>query len=161
MNELEESWNKYADLTIKEITKVSKSALKKAAATLKANTQCNVVDLLGDAAVSRGRYFDTLVDGVRVTKYNNTEDSIAVHIMGSRSSSSGTFRLRFFEGGTSGRMTTGRGNTPYSNGDITALRFFESAMSSTPVDDIILTQIDKAVEKINNTNLSYSQAKGR
>lgn len=161
MNKLEEQWNKYADLSLKEITKATKSALKKAAATLKANTQRNVLAELGDAATSRGRYFDTLVDGVRITKYNNREDSIAVHIMGSRATGSGTFRLRFFEGGTVGRMTSGRGTEKYPNGDITAHNFFADAIKSTNTDNIIVTQIDKVVEKINKQKISYSQAKGR
>lgn len=149
MSNLEESWNKYADLTIKEINKVTQSSLKRAAAVLKSNTQKKLVELLGDAAVTRGRYFDTLVDAARVTKYDKRADKIAVHIMGTRDSKSGTFRTRFFEGGTNGRKTTGRGKVKYSNGDITALRFFETAVNNTPIDDIIVTQIDKAVEKIN------------
>lgn len=161
MIELEDSWNKYVELSLKEITQVSKSALKKAAGELKKNTQRNLVSDLGDAATSRGKYFDTLVDAVRITKYDNREDSIAVHVMGTRTTGSGTFRLRFFEGGTSGRKTTGRGKDSYSNKDLKPLRFFERAMRSTPVDEIIVRQIDKAVDKINKKKLTYSQAKGR
>lgn len=161
MIELEESWNKYAELSLKEMTKATRSSLRKAAMALKKETQRNMIAELGDAATSRGRYFDTLLDAVRVSKFDKRNDSIKVHIMGTRDKGSGTFRTRFFEGGTVGRTTTGTGKKKYDNGDITAHKFFENAISSTPTEDIIVVEINKAVDKINQSKISYTQARMR
>lgn len=50
-----------------------------------------------------------------------------VHVMGTRSKSSGTFRTRFFEGGTKTRKT----KKGYNRGKIKALNFFSDARSAT------------------------------
>lgn len=161
MIELEESWNKYAELSLKEMTKATKTSLRKAAMALKKQAQRNMIAELGDAATSRGKYFDTLIDAIIVSKYNKRDDSIKVHTMGRRSRGSGTFRARFFEGGTVGRQTTGVAGRPYSNKDLPAHKFFESAIYSTPTDDIIEVEINKAVDKINKSKIDYTTARMR
>lgn len=145
MNNLEPQFKEFADLTIKEIDKAARTALNKAANTLKKNTQRTLANAL-PAALTSGKYPDALVAGVMRSKYDKNNSMVKVHVMGTRTTGSGTFRLRFFEGGTKERIT----KKGYKRGHITALRFFESATNSTDVNGIIEEALNTAIDKINS-----------
>jgi hypothetical protein len=83
---------------------------KKALGTVAAEYKKTVKDFFTGAMPSAARpsqsgFKDRLIDAVRVSKVEATGSELAtkVHIMGVRSSGSGTFRARFFEGGTKPR----------------------------------------------------------
>ena len=87
-------------LSTKKILGIEKKALRKAANELRKTSRANLRKELPKAN-KKGKYNDTLIDGVRSSVYEVTEGMEAkVHIMGSRKKTSGTFRARFFEGGT-------------------------------------------------------------
>lgn len=154
-----EVFDKFRDLTAREMTKAVKRAINKAASTLKANT-LSELHATGINIGTNQKYSDTLDEGVRMRKAGGNYDEeiySVVHIMGSRASGSGTFRLRFFEGGTKDRYQTKINGVelkkPRYIGNIKPYRFFQSANSTieSQLDAIYMEEIDKAVQKINNS----------
>lgn len=153
-----EVFEKFKELTAREMTKAVKRAINKAASTLKANTLSELY-ATGINISSNSNYSDKLDDGVRMRKASGNYDediNAMVHIMGSRSSGSGTFRLRFFEAGTKDRYQTKINGTPLKKprfiGRIKPYWFFKSANSTleSQLDMIYMDEIDKTIQKINN-----------
>lgn len=83
LNELLKTASRAENAVLKAGANVMKKHVKKALVATK-------LDIY-----STGKYNDRLIDALRVTKPRNGE--IKVHILGTRKSGSGTFRLRFFE----------------------------------------------------------------
>lgn len=133
-------------LSTKEIMSVEKKALRKAANELRKEARSNLRRALPNAN-KKGRYKDTLVQGVLSSTYEVSEGMEAkVHIMGIRDSSSGTFRTRFFETGIVQRKT----KKGYNRGKIKPINFFGSAIDATK-DRVISTldeELSKAIQKI-------------
>ena len=109
---------------------------------------------------SQSGYKDRLIDAVRVSKVQSDSEGVKtkVHIMGVRSSGSGTFRARFFEGGTQPRVTKksytdSKGRTYQQGkklGRIKALNFFaktENSLSNLTVS------LDKILGDLINKNI--------
>lgn len=95
--ELNEFLSDYTDI----VHKASQAALRKGIRLLKDAALRG----LNSSGINIGRnpkYSDTLREGIRTTGIRD-DDSIYVHILGSRAKTSGTFRLRFFESGTKER----------------------------------------------------------
>lgn len=99
---------------------------------------------------SQSGYKDKLIDAVRVSKVQSTGDEVTtkVHIMGVRSSGSGTFRARFFEGGTKERQS----KSGKKLGKIEALNFFAKAENSmqnltVSLDQVLTNLINKNAPK--------------
>ena len=99
---------------------------------------------------SQSGYKDKLIDAVRVSKVQSTGDEVTtkVHIMGVRSSGSGTFRARFFEGGTKERQS----KSGKKLGKIEALNFFQKAENSmqnltVSLDQVLTNLINKNAPK--------------
>lgn len=108
---------------------------------------------------SQHGFKDKLIDAVRVSKIKVEGDEIktAVHVLGVRSSGSGTYRARFFEGGTQPRETSKEytdslGRT-YKKGKplgrIKALNFFQKAQS---VMSNLAVSLDKVINDLINKN---------
>ena len=153
-----EVFEKFKELTSKEMTKAVKRAVNKAANTLKANT-LSELHSIGLNISSNNKYSDRLDDGVRMRKASGNYDEdiySMVHIMGSQATGSGTFRLRFFEAGTNDRYQTEIHGTPLKKpryiGRIKPYRFFQAANSTleSQLDSIYMDEIDKTIQKINN-----------
>ncbi len=99
---------------------------------------------------SQSGYKDRLIDAVRVSRVQAHGDEVTtkVHVMGVRSPGSGTFRARFFEGGTKERTT----KAGHKRGHIEALNFFaksESALGNLTVslDEVLNRLIEKNLPK--------------
>lgn len=128
---------------------------KKALGTIAADYKKTVKDFFTGAMPvatrpSQSGYKDKLIDAVRVSKVQSTGDEVTtkVHIMGVRSSGSGTFRARFFEGGTKERQS----KSGKKLGKIEALNFFakaENSMSNLTVslDQVLTNLINKNAPK--------------
>ena len=88
-----------------QCTDLYKRALGTVAADYKKTVKEFFTGAMPSATRPSQRYKDKLIDAVRVSKVeaNGNEVTTKVHIMGVRSSGSGTFRARFFEGGTNPR----------------------------------------------------------
>lgn len=150
-------FEKFKDLTTREMTKAIKRAVNTAASRLRATT----LSELHSTGINIGhnqKYSDALDNGVRMRKAagNYDEDIYSiVHILGSRASGSGTFRLRFFEGGTKDRYQTRVNGVqlrkPRHIGAIKPYRFFQSANQTieSQLESIYMTEIDKAIQKLN------------
>lgn len=149
----DEVYKAFLELNTKEMKKALKTGITKAANQLRTATKKTLRAALPKSNV-KGRYNDKLVDAVRRSKVEEDkqhEISAKVHIMGTRSTGSGTFRTRFFEKGTAPRKTS----KGYNRGTIRALNFFQSANSSFQSDysKILNDEIGKAIKKINDSKI--------
>ena len=139
------------DRSINEVLKVmaraEASALRKGANTLKKNVKQAIRACDFDSTSRNAKYGDRLIDAVRSGKVNN--GSVVVHIMGSQSKGSGTYRLRFFEGGTKERIQkTINGkllNKPRNLKRIKAYNFFDTAINSSQSE--LLSSMDEQLTK--------------
>lgn len=95
--ELNQFLEDYTDI----VHKATQSALRKGIRVMK-DAALQGLDSSGIDIGTNPKYNDTLREGIRTTGIRN-DDSIYVHILGTRQTGSGTFRLRFFEGGTKDR----------------------------------------------------------
>lgn len=157
---IEQVWAEFQDLTSKQMTSAIKKAVSRGAAELKKETITQLRSSGIDVDRPNNKYNDKLDDGVMMRKArgNYDEDIYSiVHIMGSMSSGSGTFRLRFFEKGTKDRyQQTSHGNPlkkPRYVGAIRPYWFFKKANTNieSRLDQIYMEEIDKAIEKINRS----------
>lgn len=129
------------------------AALYSGANVLKTQTRSNLISQLPAAQNSNPNYSDTLVDAIRNT---HTEgDVITVHILGTKEKTSGTYRTRFFEGGTKDRYQKTYRGIPLKKkkyiGRIQPLNFFSSAIASSEA------QIYNAMEGIINNLITNAE----
>lgn len=137
--------------SIKEVLKVmaraEASALRRAAGIIKKKAKTNAKSTKVAMTKRSDKYNDTLIDAIRQSKVR--DGAIVVHTMGTRKSGSGTFRTRFFEGGTQIRyQKTQNGVTlqkPRKVGKITATPFFGPAVSTS--DSELLKVMDEQLKK--------------
>lgn len=80
---------------LKVMERAEKSALRKGAAVQKKSVKKAVKDTGLNVTKKNPKYIDRLIDAIRSSKPVN--GSITVHILGTRKTGSGTYRLRFFE----------------------------------------------------------------
>lgn len=150
-------FQEFQKFTLKEMQKAEKEAIKKAAGQLQKEVRKSLKKSLPNASKKSDRYTDTLIKGVRSTGVkkgkNNGEQAAYVTIMSNRQQGSGSFRLIFFEMGTTERYAYTRktDHKPAYRGKIHALNFYESAYSrfKNDYDKIIDDELAKAIEKIN------------
>lgn len=163
--DLNTQWNEISDELKKEILKARRRGLNRAVVTIKNATKKLLRSLLPSSTSKSKKYGDSLIDGVRVTKYKENSligDAIAsVHVMGVRTKTSGTFRLRFFEGGTTSRyIGTHKRKSKKGNvhtvmghyvGRIKSYGFLRKGVAEKigEVPSIIDREILKAIEKCN------------
>ena len=110
------------------------SALYRAANIIKTQAISNLSSALPASGYHNPKYSDTLLDAVRFT---HTEgDEITVHTLGTRDSTSGTYRARFFESGSKAdqRYQKSYKGIPLKKkrylGKLPSLKYFSSAVSS-------------------------------
>lgn len=157
-------WDDFRGLTAKEMDKAVKAALKRGAAEIKKETLSNAksgIKTHNNPHYYDGKrieYNDDITDAVRVGKIEDNYDSdslsIKVHVMGTRSTNSGTYRFRFLEGGTKNRQAKTYKGKPLKKernlGSITPRRWFAQANSTVNLDNIYLEAIERAINNINN-----------
>lgn len=148
----DEVYKAFLDLNAKEMKKALKTAITKAANSLKQATRKSLKTALPQSNVKGPKYNDKLTDAVmrsKVTESRQHEISAKVHIMGTRNTGSGTFRARFFELGTKLRRT----RKGYNRGQLKGLYFFKSANAAFQQDyeKTLNNEIAKAIDKINKT----------
>ncbi len=143
-------FEQFREFTTKEMRKTLKSAIGAAANKLRGTTKKLFRSALPKAKQRNPKYNDTLLDAVKRSKVEETKGGeiyTKVHIMGTRSAGSGTFRARFFEKGTANRQT----HMGYNRGSIRPLNYFSTANAEFQSDynSILSDAIAKAVDKIN------------
>lgn len=143
-------FDQFREFTVKEMRKTLKSAVGTAANKLKGATKKLFRAALPMAKHHNPKYNDTLLDAVRRSKVEETKGGeiyTKVHIMGVKSTGSGTFRARFFEKGTGTRQT----RKGYNRGSIKPLNYFADANAAflQEYDKTLNDALAKAVDKIN------------
>lgn len=132
---------------LKVMSRAENSALRAGANVIKRQTKKNLKSSGISLSKTDSKYDDSLMDAIRVSRPENGD--IKVHIMGTRRKTSGTFRLRFFEGGTKVRYNKTVKGTPLNKkrkvGQIGAHNFFANALSSSAGD--VENAMDKALTK--------------
>jgi HK97 gp10 family phage protein len=158
---IDEMFEKFAEMTSNEMTRAIKRALNRAAAQLQRLTRSNLSSMIKSDTGGNGKYNDRLSDGVmrRSAKAAYDEEmSTVVHVMGRQASGSGTFRLRFLEGGTKERYAQTYKGQPLKKprylGQIKPMNFFKNANETIEpqLERIYIEEIDKAIDKINQSN---------
>lgn len=86
------------ELMQERMPQIESDCLYAAARILKESARESFIKLMPSATHKSDKYSDTLADAVRFTRREGT--SVKVHTLGTRDPSSGTYRARFFEGGT-------------------------------------------------------------
>lgn len=167
MSNAVQQWNQISDELRKEILKARRRGMNKAAMKIRNKTRSLIKSSFPAATKSNSKYSDKIIDGVRVSKYRESslvgEAVAGVHVMGIRKSSSQTFKLRFFEGGTAERFTKSYKRKNRANGGVHNVKahrtgsikgkgFFSSAVQSElqNAPSIIEQELIKAVIKCNN-----------
>ena len=151
--------------TEKDWKTVKKRTISKAAAKLKRDVKKSFKTKLPFAQDKNPKYNDKMLDAVRTSKVEDNglaELKIKVHVLGTRKKGSGTFRARFFEGGTKERTMS-----PYvdklgrhyvntrSTGHIQALNFFKETISNlNPTEQQIHQDLEEQINKLNNKKYS-------
>lgn len=147
--------------THKDWLTVKRRAIGAAARQLR-NTAKQIFRQRLPAATKRSnKYSDRLIDAVRQTKIKNKGEGelfVSVHTLGSRKKTSGTFRARFFEGGTQDRYqkphvdSLGRRYTHKKYiGRIKPLNFFRDANAQAPANQQrMIKLLTNEVNKLNN-----------
>lgn len=152
---ISDTLNRSIEEVLKTMSRAESSALKRGANVIKKNTK-SAFRKTGIKDVQNEKYSDRLIDAIRTSKVRNGE--VTVHIMGSRNATSGTYRTRFFEGGTKERFQkTYRGlplNKPRKLGKIDAYNFFNTALISSEQDaqKAMDDQLKKYIERAWNNN---------
>ena len=145
---VEDTLGRSIDEVSKVMSKAESSALRKGANLIKKNVRSSVRSSDFDSTSRNPNYTDRLIDAVRSSKVK--DGSIKVHVLGTRSSGSGTYRLRFFEGGTKERIQTkvnGKSlRKPRNLKRIKAYHFFEIGVNESQTE--ILSTMDEQLTKI-------------
>lgn len=158
---VEDIFDKFCDLTVKEMTSTVRKALRSGGQELVKVTKQNLSREIKNRSVN-SKYSDKIEDAVRLgrlEKEKNQEMTQYVHILGTREKTSGTFRARFFEGGTVDRYNKKRRGKSLQTrryvGRITPRWFFKNAQSQVfpKLNTIYMNEIEKTIIKINSTKI--------
>lgn len=145
-----------------DIMKAQRRALSRAGRLLYKKAQQSAASSVPKVKQSNPKYSDTLYDGIRMSVYQESDHRwyFKVHILGTRAKTSGTYRLRFFEGGTVPRKTksgyTDKLGRTYpagqNRGQLKATNFFASAISGSEsqVVSAIESNLIEEIKKITN-----------
>ena len=140
------------DKTNKRIMSAARHGVSEAIDAIKEKTKSNVRSSNFNGITSSGRtlrgrtYTTPLIEGVQAYMWQGVPTGF-VHIMGTPRVDDGTWRLRFFEGGT--RIRRSKNGRTY--GMIKGNWFFSNAYSSIGSDAITMIQnsIQSAIDEIN------------
>lgn len=158
-------WDKIDENLSEEILLATRKGMNKTVSKIRSATKRLIKSSIPNATKPNDKFNDTLIEGARVIKYNETSYGLGTagaHILGTRSKGSGTYRLRFFEKGTKERFVkehyrknrNGNGThrvKGHSVGSIRGHRFFSTAVSNEihKIDSTINEELKKAIERCN------------
>ena len=141
--------------TAKEMPRIEKKALYRAAYYLRDQIRNNLIAKVPKANTRNPKYTDTLIDAVGFTRPDG--GSLVVNALGTRAPGSGTFRTRFFEAGTKERYQRRRNGIKLKKkkfiGRITEHPFFRSAVQANEsaavelMRQVIVQYVDESFRK--------------
>ena len=129
------------------LDRMEKSIVNKGLSVIKKATKQNLKSDFPQAFRRNPKYSDTMADAIMSSVQPWGDEMVGkVHVLGKKTTTSGTFRLRFFEQGTEARY---KKSGAYS-GHIEPLYFFQSAVESTgdEVELVMQQEFDKQIDKI-------------
>ena len=144
------------DDVLKVMSRAESSALRAGANVIKKQARANA-RATGVAMLARSpKYNDRLIDAIRSSRVK--DGAVVVHTMGTSKAGSGTFRTRFFEGGTKERYQRTVNGVPLASprrlGKIAATPFFEPAVqqSSNSIMQAMDEKLKATIERAWNNN---------
>lgn len=162
MNNLEADFSKLSTYWKEELAKAKSKGLRRAAALLRKTTK-SLVDSETQSHANT-KFSDRISDGVMIGRYRKSylllgKDEIPVHVFGSRRKNSGTYRLRFLDGGTVERKTKdyrrtikGKNHTVkgHSTGKIIGKHFLERSYNSSEgrIKSAVENELIKVLNKL-------------
>lgn len=160
--DIEQVFERFADLTQKEMNKAVRKAISDAAKELVKDTKTNLRSSIVKRGRSKGLYNDKIEDAVmrsKITGDFGEEIEGKVHIMGTQKKYSGTYRARFLEKGTKDRFQKYIHGKPLKKpkytGKVQAKWFFRRANDSlvSKIERIYTNSLNAAIDKINNSKV--------
>lgn len=160
LNDIDKEFNTFKRFTLNEQRKVILTSLRKGAKYIIQKTKKTFRSRLKKSTKPNPKYSDKLIDAVRrsSTDFEKDEGKVYVHILGTRKSTSGTFRARFFEQGTDDRYVKRYGGKKLSKkrfvGKIKPLWYFRDSVNQSKEEykRIVSTEVNRMVNKINMEN---------
>lgn len=158
-------FDEFCELAAADMTRSVKRAISKGAKALQDRTKQNLAGVIKTRNNrhwyngSEITYNDKIDDGVRRTKvYENADEEweTKVHVLGTSKSGSGTYRLRFLEGGTKERTQRKIKGKPLKSprrlGSIAGRRFFQAAKADMKgeIQNIYLKEIAESIKRMND-----------
>jgi len=148
MKDLGKKLDNYLDVTLETVIAKVKHGVSESINQIASDTRTKLsqTGLKINSPMKEG---GTLMEGIRAFMYRNDGSDYIhglVHILGNRNTNDGTWRLRFFEGGTKERMVK---RTKKKLGKIGARWFFADSlvgaesMTQTNIDNSIQTALNK------------------
>lgn len=162
----EKTYNRFMELSEKNMGKCLRTGLRKALTEVKRNTVTNLNEVVKNAGRKNPKYTDTLVKGVRMTKiYQNYKGEICgkVTIASTNETGSGSFRLMILESGsykkgerfqTMNKTTMTKLKKPRSLGVLPAKHFFKKTQDTmsgyfqNTMNDAIAEAVDKTNKEL-------------
>ena len=159
---VDELTTKLKDIAPKEIDKAIRKGMRKGLQQHRKKVINNLKTSITKATKRNPLYTDRLVDAVRIRAKNDRDSQSGViigkiHVMGSNKKGSGTFRTRFFEGGTKERYQKTYKGRPLRKkryiGKLNAKYFFRSGQDGVQqtVNNEITNALIDTIQKLNNS----------
>lgn len=151
---MDEVYEKFIKLNVREMGRALKTGVRKGLLLIRNKARQRFRALFPSGTKQNPLYRDKLIDGIRATKVRDDKKEGVkgyVLITSNRRTGSGSYRLVFLEGGTVQRFT----RKGYNRGSIAASYFFTTTVDSNQnaYKKTVISEIDKAVNKINQANL--------
>lgn len=148
----------FEQLTAKEMKKALTQGLRKASTKVRTAIRKELRKSVNGSNKVNPKFNDTLEQGVRTTKVKEVDGNIITHvtISSNNKKGSGSYRLKFFDKGTNERYAKTWKGKPLKKkrrlGRIKTYNFFQNGLNSSASDfnQTLETEINKAVDKINN-----------
>lgn len=152
--------NKLTEIAPKEIDKAIRKGMRKGLQTHRKQVIQNLKTSLPKAVKRNPMYNDRLVDAVKIRAKNDRDAESGViigkiHVMGTQKKGSGTYRTRFFEGGTKDRYQKTYKGRPLKKkryiGKIGPLGFFQSGAANVQgtVSSEISKELISTIDRLN------------
>ena len=148
----------FEQLTAKEMKKALTQGLRKASTKVRTAIRKELRKSVNGSNKVNPKFNDTLEQGVRTTNVKEVDGNIITHvtISSNNKKGSGSYRLKFFDKGTNERYAKTWKGKPLKKkrrlGRIKTYNFFQNGLNSSASDfnQTLETEINKAVDKINN-----------
>lgn len=146
-----EVYEAFLKLNTKEMKKALTAGLKKGLTAVRNEARRNLKSWYPNAAKNSGKYDNSLINDIRLSKIYEDDYVLSGKVLATskRNKKSGSFRLKFFENGTTLRKT----RKGYNRGQIYGVHFIKNAADNMEgyFNQTMEEAFSKAVNKINNT----------